>query len=414
MRLLIVTQYFWPENFRINDLVAEMVNRGHEVTVLTGIPNYPEGRANPEFLAEPQRFSEWAGARIVRVPMFVRGQGALRLLLNYLSFAVSASTLGIVGLRGQPFDAIFVYQISPVTSALPAVFLRAIKRAPMAMWVLDLWPETLSAVGVIRSKCMLSMVGRLVSFIYRHCDLILAQSKSFVPAIKKYAGEGQRVQYFPSWAESIFQGGEIISAPEVPVASNSFSVMFAGNIGDAQDFPAILNAAELLKSHSNIRWLIVGDGRAAAWVRDEIERRELRDHVFMLGRYPVERMPSFFKHADALLVTLKDEPIFALTVPGKLQSYLTAGIPVLAMLNGEGAEVVTQSGAGLVCAANDYVGLAAAALRLSQMSEMERSAMGENGKKVSAREFGRDGLMDRLEAWLLQLHQDARAGQSSL
>jgi colanic acid biosynthesis glycosyl transferase WcaI len=410
MRLLVVSQYFWPENFRINDLVAEMVNRGHEVTVLTGVPNYPEGLVNPEFLAAPQRFSEWSGARIVRVPMFARGQGGLRLLLNYLSFAISASTFGIKELRGQPFDAIFVYQLSPVTSALPAILLRAIKRAPMAMWVLDLWPETLSAVGVIRSKWILTIVGRLVSFIYRHCDLILAQSNSFVSTIKQYADEGQRVQYFPSWAESIFQSEEIRFAPEIPVASNTFNIIFAGNVGDAQDFPAILSAAELLKSQSSIRWWIVGDGRMAVWVSDEIERRGLRDSVFMLGRYPLQRMPSFFKHADALLVTLKDEPIFAMTIPGKLQSYLAAGIPVLAMLNGEGAEIVMRSGSGLACAANDYYGLASAVLKLSQMSEEERNAMGANGKKVSEVEFGRDGLMDRLETCLLQLYQDVRVG----
>ena len=287
MRLLVVSQYFWPENFRINDLVAEMVLRGHEVTVLTGIPNYPEGVVNSEFRAGPQRFSVWAGARIVRVPMFARGQGTLRLLLNYLSFVVSASTLGVIKLRGQHFDAIFVYQLSPVTSALPAVLLRAIKRVPMAMWVLDLWPETLSAVGVIRSKRILAMVGRLVSFIYKHCDLILAQSNSFVSAIKQYAGVGQRVEYFPSWAESIFLTKETEGVVDIPVVPNSFNVMFAGNIGDAQDFPSILKAAEILSDRPEIRWLIVGDGRVATWVATEIERRGLTGKVIMLGRFPL-------------------------------------------------------------------------------------------------------------------------------
>lgn len=410
MRLLVISQYFWPENFRINDLVVEMVDRGHDVTVLTGVPNYPEGSINKEFLASPERFSRLSGARIVRVPMIVRGQGYLRLILNYISFAVSASTFGVRKLRGQNFDAIFVYQPSPITSALPAVFLRTIKRAPVVMWVLDLWPETLSAVGVIRSKWFLSIVGRLVSFIYRHCDLVLAQSRSFVPAIKRYARDGRRVEYFPSWSESIFQIEEIRFAPEIHSKTNSFSIMFAGNIGDAQDFPAILNAAELLKSSANIRWLIVGDGRVAAWVRDEIERRGLQEHVFMLGRFPVERMPSFYKHADALLVTLKNEPIFAMTIPGKLQSYLAAGIPVLAMLNGEGAEIVKLSGAGLTCSASDYRGLAAAALRLSRMSEAERNAMGKKGRDISEKEFDRGRLMDKLESLLLQLHLDMRIG----
>jgi colanic acid biosynthesis glycosyl transferase WcaI len=400
MKLLVVSQYFWPENFRINDMVAEMVRRGHEVTVLTGIPNYPEGRVNSEFRAESQRFSEWAGARIVRVPMLTRGRGTLRLLLNYLSFAVSASILGVRKLRGQNFDAIFVYQLSPVTSALPAVLLRAIKRAPMAMWVLDLWPETLSAVGVVRSKWMLAFVGRLVSFIYRRCDLILAQSNSFVSAIKHYAGTGQRVEYFPSWAESIFQEMTSEPAPEVPVVSNGFNVMFAGNIGDAQDFPSILKAAEILREQHAIRWLIVGDGRAAARVAAEIELRNLTKQVVILGRFPLERMPAFFRHADALLVTLKDEPIFALTIPGKVQSYMATGIPLVAMLNGEGAKVISESGSGLVCAAGDADCLARSVLALSRMTPEQRNEMGLRARTTYLHEFDREALMDRLEFWL--------------
>lgn len=408
MRLLVVSQYFWPENFRINDMVAEMVRRGHDVTVLTGIPNYPEGRVNSEFRAEPQRFSEWAGARILRVPMLARGRGTLRLLLNYLSFVVSASMLGVWKLRGQNFDAIFVYQLSPVTSALPAVLLRAIKRAPMAMWVLDLWPETLSAVGVVRSKWMLAMVGRLVSFIYRRCDLILAQSNSFVSAIKHYAGTGQRVEYFPSWAESIFQETTVEPAPEIPVVPNGFNVMFAGNIGDAQDFPSILRAAEILREQHAIRWLIVGDGRAATWVAAEIERRNLTKQVFILGRFPLERMPAFFRHADALLVTLKDKPIFALTIPGKVQSYMATGIPLVAMLNGEGAKVISESGSGLVCAAGDADGLARSVLALSRMTSEQRNEMGLRARTTYLHEFDREALMDRFEFWLVSLQMQLR------
>lgn len=403
MKLLVVSQYFWPENFRLNDLVAEMVRRGHEVTVLTGVPNYPEGKVDPRFQADPMGFAEYEGARIIRVPMLPRGTGALRLLLNYISFAVSASILGPWKLRRQTYEAIFVYQLSPVTSALPGVLLRAIRRVPMAMWVLDLWPETLSAVGVVRSRWLLAMVGRLVSFIYLHCDLILAQSNSFIPAIRNYAGKGRRVEYFPSWAESIFRDAEVGPAPEVPVVPGSFNVMFAGNIGDAQDFPSILRAAEILRQYPAIRWLIVGDGRSAAWVSAEIGRRDLAGQMAMLGRFPLERMPAFFRHADALLVTLKDTPIFAMTIPGKMQAYLATGIPLLAMLNGEGAKVVSDSGAGLACAAGDAEGLAQAVLTLYRMPPQQRAAMGLRGREAYMREFERDLLMDRLESKLMNL-----------
>ena len=403
MRLLVVSQYFWPENFRINDLVAELVRRGHQVTVLTGVPNYPEGRVFAQYRAEPSHFSQYEGAEVIRVPLMPRGQGGMRLMVNYLSFATSACFVGLWKLRGRRFDAIFVYEPSPVTVGLPAVALRATKRAPLVFWVLDLWPETLQAIGVVRSRVLLGAIGKLVAFIYRRCDLILAQSQSFIPQIKKYAGKGSRVVYFPSWAESIFDMERVVPAVEVPVRPDSFNVMFAGNIGDAQDFPAILAAAECLKIYSNIRWMIVGDGRMAQWVADEIGRRGLQDCVFLLGRHPVERMPAFFKHAGALLVSLKAEPVFSMTIPGKLQSYLAAGIPVVAMLNGEGAEVVKKSRAGLACAAGDHRGLADAVLRLSEMTVKERSDMGRNGLDVSRSQFDRSTLIDRLEEWIGQL-----------
>lgn len=407
MRLLVVSQYFWPENFRINDLVAEFVKRGHQVTVLTGLPNYPDGRVFEQFRADPAHYSNYEGAEIIRVPLMPRGQGGLRLMLNFLTFAVSASVIGLWKLRGRQFDAIFAYEPSPITVGLPAALMRAVKQAPLVFWVLDLWPETLQAIGVVRSRVLLQAVGKLVNFIYKRCDLILAQSKSFIPQIQKYAGSNSRVVYFPNWAESVFDMQHAVPAAEVSLKPGSFNVMFAGNIGDAQDFPAILAAAESLKSHAHIRWLIVGDGRMARWVGDEIKRRNLQDCVLLLGRHPVDRMPSFFKHANALLVSLKDEPIFSMTIPGKLQSYLAAGIPVVAMLNGEGAEVVKSSRSGLTCAAGDHPGLAAAVLKLYEMTIEERETMGRNGLDVSVREFDREKLIDGLEEWLGQLQFEA-------
>ncbi|MRS98708.1 glycosyltransferase [Ralstonia pickettii] len=406
MRLLVVTQYFWPENFRVNDLVAELARRGHEVTVLTGLPNYPEGKVFQSFRDHPETYSSYEGVEVIRVPLLPRGQGGLRLMLNYFSFAASASLLGMWKLRGRRFDAIFAYEPSPITVGLPAVLMRAIKRAPLAFWVLDLWPETLQAIGVVRSRTLLEAVGRLVTFIYRRCDLILAQSKSFIPQIQRYAGLDRRVEYFPSWAESLFDLDSVAPAQEVPAVAGSFNVMFAGNIGDAQDFPAVLAAAERLKEHRHIRWLIVGDGRVAQWVAVEIERRGLQHSVLMLGRYPVERMPSFFKHAHALLVSLKDEPIFSMTIPGKLQSYLAAGMPVMAMLNGEGADVVRHAGAGLTCVAGDWAALAKNVLTLSQMTHEEREEMGQNARALSLREFDRSTLISRLENWLSTMSRD--------
>ena len=403
MRLLVVTQYFWPENFRINDLVAELVNRGHQVTVLTGLPNYPEGKIFQDYSDNPQLYSNYKGADIVRVPMTTRGDGGLRLILNYLTFAISASTFGLCKLHNRKFDAIFTCQLSPVTVGIPAVIIRAVKKVPMVFWILDLWPESLQAVGAVRSKILLHLVGRLVTSIYDRCDLILVQSKSFIPAITKYTKKNQRVQYFPSWSDLIFNFENGEAAIEVPVKKDCFTIVFTGNIGEAQDFPAILAAAERLKNFSNIRWIIVGDGRMAESVAAEIIARGLKDCVFLQGRFPVERMPSFIKHADALLVTLRNEPIFALTIPGKLQSYLASGKPILAMINGEGARVVNESGSGLTCSAGNSESLANAVLRLSAMSDEDRLDMGKKGLEYTKREFDRINLISRLELMLDQL-----------
>jgi glycosyltransferase involved in cell wall biosynthesis len=403
VKILVVSQYFWPENFRINDLVTEWTERGHEVTVLTGYPNYPSGEIFPEFQSNPSSYASFGAASVVRVPLLPRKRGAFRLALNYLSFALSASVLGAWRLRGKAFDVIFVFEPSPITVGLPAVLLRKIKAAPLVFWVLDLWPETLEAIGVVRSSSVLKLVGYLVSFIYNRCDLVLAQSRSFIPQIRKYCRNDVSVEYFPSWSDSVFDFSAIEPAIEVPDGRGFFNVMFAGNIGDAQDFSAILDAADILKHEKNIRWLIVGDGRAAEWVKSEVDKRGLSESFLLLGRYPVDRMPSFYKHADALLMSLKDTPIFAMTIPGKLQSYLASGIPVLAMLNGEGADLVRRSGAGVSCPAGDGKALADAVLALAGMSPDARAEMGSRGLALSRTEFDRNTLISGLLNWFANL-----------
>lgn len=400
MNILIVSQYFWPENFRINDLTQELVARGHSVTVLTGVPNYPGGVVFEAFRQNRQAFSSYEGAQVVRVPMLARASGSMRLFLNYLSFVLGACLFGPWRLRGVQVDAVFVFEPSPVTVGLPALLMGRIKRAPVVFWALDLWPETLAAIGVVRSARVLGWVGHLVRFIYERCTLVLGQSKGFLTSIAKYCSDKTKIRYFPSWAEEVFNDAGQEPAPEVPANPELFSVLFAGNVGDAQDMPAVVEAADLLRNNPAIRWLIVGDGRRSAWLAQEVERRGLQDRVHLLGRFPVERMPSFYAHADALLVSLKKDPVFSMTIPGKVQSYLMAGVPVLGMLDGEGAKVIADANAGLVCPAGDSAGLAEAVLKMTTLSREERCAMGLNGRVFAQREFGRVQLMDRLEGFL--------------
>lgn len=406
MRVLVVSQYFWPETFRVNDIVGELCRRGHEVTVLTGLPNYPEGEVFEEYRRAPALFVHFDGADVVRVPMLARGRGSVRLMLNYASFVISGCIVGPWLLRGRAFDVVFIFQASPVTAALPGLVMRRLRGIPALMWVLDLWPDTLTALNVVRAPWVLALVSWLVGTIYRSCDLVLGQSRSFEDNVRRLSKGTSRFRYFPGWAEPMFQGrlATVAPAPEVaPYLDGTFNVLFAGNLGESQDFPSVLVAAEVLRDRRDIRWLIVGDGRVAEWVREEIRRRGLEASVHMLGRHPIDRMPSFFRAASALLVTLKNDPVFAMTIPGKVQAYLATGLPILGMLDGEGARVIEQSGAGLVSPAGDGVRLAEQVWRMAAMSDQARSAMGTLGREYSSREFDRDRLLTRLADWMSEL-----------
>ncbi|WP_035293572.1 glycosyltransferase family 4 protein [Brevundimonas bacteroides] len=410
MRLLVISQYFWPEDFRVNDFVLGMRERGHEVTVLTGLPNYPGGTVYDAYRADPSAHARFHDVEVVRVPLVPRGSNAVMLALNYLSFALSATILGTWKLRGRAFDAIFVFQTSPITVALPALLLRRLKRAPVLMWILDLWPETLAAVGVIRNRRLLGLVGLLVRLIYSRCDRILIQSQAFRDSLITHGARLDQIFYFPNWIEPTFAGGvgDAAPAPELAPHAGGFNLMFAGNIGEAQDMPAVMEAAALTRDVPGLRWLIVGDGRAADLLRSEIARHALQDRVILLGRHPMARMPAFMAGADALLVSLRAEPVFDMTVPGKVQSYLASGLPTLAMLDGEGARVVTESGGGLASPASDGGALAANVRRLAAMTAAERAAMGEAAQAYAADHFGRDSLFDAFVAWALEARREFR------
>jgi glycosyltransferase involved in cell wall biosynthesis len=401
MRILIVTQYFWPEEFRVNDLALALRSRGHEVSVLTGKPNYPGGKYFPGYGFFGRATEDYKGVRVVRVPLIPRGSGGrLRLLLNFLSYALIGSLLAPLRCRGS-FDVILVYEPTPVTVGLPALVLKQLKRAPLLFWVQDLWPESLSATGVVRARWILALVDRLVRFIYRHCNLILVQSRAFMPHVRAQGVPSERIRYYPNTAEELYRTVAIEErAPERELLPPGFRVMFAGNIGVAQDFETILAAADQLKSDRDIQWIIIGEGRRYAWVAQEIARRGLRGSVRLLGRYPVESMPRFFALADALLVTLRNEPIFSLTLPTKIQSYLACGRPIIAALDGEGARVIGESGSGIAVAPGDAAALADAIARLRRTPAPEREAMGRRGREYFEREFERTLLVSRLEDWM--------------
>lgn len=395
MRILVVSQYFWPEGFRINDLVISMVERGHKVDVLTGKPNYPAGSIFPGYQVWGSQRETWQGAEILRVPIFLRGsRSSLKLALNYLSFIVFGTLFGTRLCSGKSYDVVFVYAPSPILQAIPALFLGRIKRAPVVLWVQDLWPESLEATGYVRNKLLLELVKQLVRWIYRHTDLLLGQSRSFVDEISKLAPD-KAVDYYPNSVEAMFSTNSHGLDPAIEGLNTGFPVVFAGNIGSAQAVETILDAATLLKDHKDIRFVVIGDGSKRTWMQEETKARGLKN-VYLPGRFPVEAMPSAMRRASALLVTLTDKPIFASTIPNKVQAYLAAGRPIIACLNGEGAQLVKEAGAGIAVAAEDAVGLSEAVLRLYRLSPEEQEHMGENGRRCFREQFDHEMLVDRL------------------
>lgn len=405
MRLLIVSQYCWPEIFGINALAQSLTQRGVDVTFLTGKPNYPEGRIFQGYRTWGLSNEVTGKIVILRVPLIPRGKSSgARLALNYVSFILSAALLGPWALRGRRFDAVLVYAPSPLLQALPAIPLAWLKRAPLTVWVQDLWPESLSATGFIKNKRVLGLVAHAVRFIYRHTDRVLVPSEGFRAPILELTNGAADVRYYPNaWIEEPMSDCSAeIEALAQDIASG-FSVVFAGNLGAAQSLETILDAAERLQTcGSQARFFLVGSGSKTAWLTAEVQRRGL-NNIVLPGRLPPSAMRRLYEAASVLLVSLRDEPIFAYTIPSKVQGYLAAGRPIIASLNGEGARVVTEAKAGLTCAAGDAEALAEAVQVLAMMDQRSRAEMGENARRYALAHFSLDLLSSDLIGQLEEL-----------
>jgi glycosyltransferase involved in cell wall biosynthesis len=409
MRILAVSQYYWPEGFRINDVVRTLAEKGTRVEVLTGKPNYPRGEIFSGYRAAGCQQEMHQGIKVNRIPLLARGSGGLRLALNYLSFIISGWLFAPWLLRGKQFDVVFVYAPSPILQAIPAIFLGWLKKAPVVIWVQDLWPQSLSATGYIRNRFILWAVEQVVRFIYRHADLLLVQSQAFVEPVRALAGNTP-IKYYPNSVDGSFAVQATGKMPDVPGLEAVFPVLFAGNIGSAQAVEVIVDAATRLKAHKDIQFVVLGDGSCREWMLQQVKERGL-DNLHLPGRFPVETMPGFMQKAAALLVTLADREIFAATVPNKVQAYMAAGRPIIACLPGEGARLVTEAGAGVAARAEDGAALAEAVLRLYRMSEAELDEMGRNGRAYFHEHFDHEKLVDQLIDQLREVSQKKESKQ---
>ena len=373
MRILILTQYFWPEPFRINEVANTLSDAGHEVIVLTGQPNYPDGKIYEGYSAWKIQ-SEFRGSlKIFRIPIIPRGHSNfVCLVLNYISFIFSATIFGSWALRQQSVDCILVYATSPPHQAIPAIWLGILKKAGVAVWIQDLWPESLTATGFIKNSFILSLVEITVEWIYRNCHLLLVQSPGFIEHIGKLSGKTPII-YHPNPGEMTFLTKDY-GVPEC-ILKPGFNVVFAGNLGYAQALPTILDAANQLRNEIDINIVIIGGGSRLPWLKDQIIRLNL-ENVLLLGRFRSDAMPAILDQASVLLVTLIDDPVMNLTVPSKIQTYLAARKPIIASMNGEGARVILDAGAGISCPAEDANALANAIREMRNNSSDELKKMG--------------------------------------
>lgn len=397
---------FWPEHFLVNELAKELSHKRHDVTVLTGLPNYPHGYLFERYSLLSGPWTEsFSGCRVFRVPLLPRGKGLFRLALNYASF-ILFGCLGLVRLRKRKFDVSFVFATSPITAAIPAIVYKLFTRTPVVIWVQDLWPESLLAVRALNEKHILyKCVGLLVKWIYKHCDMILIQSPAFEKNVRKFLeGKSVPIQYVPNWfSPEVAAENKANWLKDLPAG---FKICFAGNVGLAQSVETILAAAKNLCSSSGknadpVQFVIVGDGSGLEQMKHSANEQGI-SNIHFFGRKPVEDMPSLFSACDALLVTLSKNEIFALTVPSKVQAYLTAGRPILASLDGEGARVILEGKAGLASPAEDVDSLVSNILALKGMSVNERATMGLNGRRYFEANFTKDRIIGEIESLLFK------------
>lgn len=396
MKILIVTQYFYPENFKSNDMAFELQKRGHDVTVLTGIPNYPEGKIYDGYGFSENREQIINGVKVIRALLLPRGKGGgIRIFLNYFSWAFFASLKARKLSSRKKYDAVIVHEPSPITQFYPALTIKKMQKTPIYFWVMDLWPESLEIAGGIKNRFVLNFFTKMVQKFYNESEKILITSKGFKKSILEKGNYEDKIEYFPNWAEDTISSGNIEYA--IPNLPDGFKVMFAGNIGEAQDMESIMQAALLLKQNTDIKIILVGDGRKMPFVHDFIKEHNLQETVYTMGRFPVEAMASFFNVADILLVSLKDDPIFNLTVPAKVQAYMSSGKPIMAMLNGEGAENIKEAKCGFTVSAGDGDQLARTITQAALTSKGELDKMGINGKSFYEKNYKMEECISNLE-----------------
>lgn len=400
--ILVISQYFYPEQFRINDICTEWVKRGYKVTVVTGIPNYPEGKYYDGYGLFKKRKETYNGIEIIRIPLIPRGTNAIMLILNYLSFVLS-------GFLWKTFtkinaDYVFIYEVSPMTQALPGVWYARKRKIPCYLYVTDLWPENVEIVAGIKNKFIINAIGSMVDYIYKRCNRIFTSSKSFVQAIIDRGVERNKLEFWPQYAEDYYKPIEKSKANVFEIPQDGiFNIIFAGNIGFAQGLEILPKVAKILESRGvKVRFNIVGDGRYKDILKNSVKEKKASDFFNFVDKQPAMRISEFMAVSDAALISLSKSKVFSITLPAKTQSCLACGIPVIVSADGEVQDVIKKAGAGVCSCAGDDLGLVKNIIELVGLTDEEYNKMAQNAINYYKNNFNKKVLLSRMDKWFVK------------
>ena len=398
LRILVISQYFWPETFRINDLVKFWRDNNHQVDILTGSPNYPEGKLFSEYKLDKKKFDNYYGASIFRIPIFLRRDSRkFFLFLNYISFILSSVIFGFFLLRNKKYDIVFSFATSPLTSSLPAIFFSKIKSCKSFIWVLDMWPDILLELKIIKNIFIYKIISGISKFIYKNFDYILSQSKSFQERINFYNNNNNNNNnnniYFPAWSESLikYQGNEKKYNDD-----KTFKIVFTGNVGEAQNFDQVIKAAISLKNYKDIKWIIVGSGRELENIKKIILKENIKNFI-LEGKKTIEDISYYHSIANVLFISLKSGKAISSTIPGKMQTYLETNKFILGMIDGESKKIIEDSGTGLCVNPDDPKELVKKILYLKAHPEIIKKISNSNlGQAYLEKNFNKDSIIKTL------------------
>lgn len=398
--ILVVSQYFYPETFRINDMCQEWVKRGYKVTVITGIPNYPMGKTFEGYGLTRKRHEIWNGIEIYRIPLIPRGTSSLGMILNYLSFMISGIIAG--KLKNVKADVVFSFEVSPMTQVLTGVSFAKRLKVPHLLYVQDLWPENVQIVTGINNKYIIGTIDKMVDYIYKNCNHIFATSPSFVKRLEErksvFISNKSKVSYLPQYAEDFYEVVEKTELEDMPRDDNC-KIVFTGNIGMAQGLDILPKAAALLKKDNvNCEFIIIGDGRYSEQFEKDIAEAGVEDMFFLLGRKKPEEVPYYLAWCDAAFISFANNQLFEMTIPAKLQSYMACGMPIIAAAGGETRRIVEEACCGYCCDTGSPKEL----VKIIELfvKEQREELFGDKAVKYYNEHFKKELFMEKLEGYL--------------